>query len=705
MGSGRESGKTARPGAVTGKAPRLDERALGGVQPAPTPRRFGYDAARQLTLQGRSGEVDRLGKTVAQLEAGQARLLLIEGEAGIGKTALLKVARRMLEEGNVQVLYAEADELGGRRPLSLVGQLFGDELDCPTSVVGEAGHAADLAFRTSDLALDIVDKRCMSGPVAILVEDLHWFDPASVFVLRRLIRHASALSLAVLGTLRPLPRGSEVGALVAEAGPAGILPVGALSSGAMWHLAQEVLDGPPSRRLAARLDAAGGNPLFALEIVDALAADGALHRLANGRIEMDHDVDLGTLSRAVLHRLNFLSPETLHVLAVAAVLGTRFNASSLSDLSGLPPAELVRPLREAVRSGILAEQANDLAFRHEIIRASLYDDIPASVRTALHRDAARLLVASGAPAGAWAEHMLRGTQDDDPSAVADLRRAAAELMETLPHSAVEFLDRAIELAGPASPDRPDIERERAIALLWSGKAAEGEAGLRLAISLSPDGQAKAELLRGLTQSLLWRGDVGGVLQEAASGLADPSLPSEGRAWLHALRAMALHFAGATTEGWAAADAASEGSDPALKVLVCVARSLLSASEGRHEEAWDNARAALLGAEESPSRLVFEPVPHITAAMPLIDLDRFDEAAAIVERGREVQEHYGRREKLVVHHVALGYALFWSGAWDAAEAEFETGISLALEVGAGWRAAARGLRAVIAACRGDLHQAG
>ena len=684
------------PGRPIGSSARSDRLASRKANPGPS------------VLYGRRGELARLEEVIRHIKGGRAQTLLIEGEPGIGKSSFVRAACRSLAAQGIKISLAVADELGGRRPLSVVAELLGDERLQAPHLWTDAVRTADATFRTSDQAIDVVEALCSHGPLALIVEDLHWADAASLFVLRRLRRHSSALPVALIGTMRPLPRSYELAGMVRDAGARSLLALGPLDDASLRRVMADRLGGTPGPGILARMASAGGNPLFASEIAEALVVEGALTHGPGDVVDVIGDVSLRSLSRTVLDRLSFLSPDTAQVLAVAAVLGVRFHAAMLASLTGRKPAELVRPLREALRAGVLEEDGDLLSFRHELIRTSLYEDAPLSVRTSLHHDAARLLADAGAPAGDWAEHLLRGSHTRDEATLADLRKAARDLMDTLPHAAVELLDRALDLAPPAAAERADIIRERALALLSAGRTKEGEACFRLAMGLVSDGRSRAGLMRALCQSLLDGGDVRGVLRETEAGLAEAGLPDDGRALLYALRAMALHFVGDFAKGREAGDAAEALgpiTDPSLRVFLDVTRSLLAASEGWHDEALTHVRSAVAAAKASPSVFTYAPVPHVTEAMVLLDLDRFAEAESVITQGREIQEHFGHREKLVVHHMALSYGFFWRGEWDAAEAEIETGLRLAEEVGAGWLSAARGLRAVIAASRGDLSMSG
>ena len=159
------------------------------------------------------------------------------------------------------------------------------------------------------------------------------------------------------------------------------------------------------------------------------------------------------------------------VLRAAALLGVDFAVPDLAIVLGRGVAELIPAVDEACAAGVLAESGHGLGFRHPLIRAALYDDMPASVRAAWHREAGRALVEAGAPADRVARQMLRAV--DGPGGTAEpmdewmlnwLARTADLLVGQAPGVAAELLTRAVascpagsapaQLAGEPTRRRP-----------------------------------------------------------------------------------------------------------------------------------------------------------------------------------------------------------------------------------------------------------
>ncbi len=672
------------------------------------------DGPAAVPILGRTAELARIKDCLEGVGLHGAQILLLEGEPGIGKSTLAAETKRLADSMAFRTLAARTDELAEHRPLGLVADLLqaaGTNLAKGTRSllgVGEARRGADMTFRASEVLIETCDRLCAEAPLALVLEDLHWSDAASVFALRRIIRHGASLPLAVVATLRPLPRPSELSSLIADLDPGSHQMLGPMEEAAIDRLAARFLGAAPGPELRVQIAMAGGNPLFVLELLDELQAEGALSRRPTASsdapaVDVARTVQLPSLGLTVLRRLSFLSPDTLRCLGLAAVLGVRFRASALAALSGRISADLVGPIREALAAGLLVEDDEQLRFRHELVREALYSDLPAALRRGLHRDAARILREAGEEAGVWVEHLLRGPQALSREVASQLREAASDLVVTLPSEAVRLLEQAILAAGSDQVLRANLMAERSMGLLLAGRLPEGEAACREALTVLKDPSLRLLLRDALAQSLLDRGDPLAALREAEDGLRDPALDGMSRAWLHSRSAMARLFIGDFRGSHHAIRQAEEGvgdSGNALRVCLLGVRTLLAAQEGQIAEAARIGGEAVALAEAEPSRAIYDSVPHITWATSLIDTDRFDDAAAVLARGCEAQEFFGARRKLPVHHVGLGFTYFWTGKWDEAVAEIETGINLAEETGAGWRAAARGLRAVVAACRGD-----
>lgn len=434
-------------------------------------------------LIGRTAELALVVETMDAACQGPGRVAIVEGEAGIGKTALLKAVTARARESGMTVLAAGAEPLDGQRPFGVLLDLLGDEPGDPHLA---SGDAVALQLRVGEALLRLLEQRCSTSPTALVIEDLQWADPSSLVVLHRLVRRFVRLPLVLLCSARALPRGLEL-----EQFLAGLtareetthVRLGPLDDEACVTLVQSLVGAPLGPQLRRRLSDAGGNPLFLSELVVVLGREGAIGLTADGSAEVLVGTCLPSLSAAVLHHLNFFDPPTRELLRLASILGVRFSVQELSLLSSRPAAALAPALRIALEAGVLQEDGERLAFRHELIRDALYEDTPLGLRTALHRDAARALAASGASAARTAGHFLHAAQPGDVEALEWLHRAATDAAPADPRVAVDLWERVLELADPSLPVHAEAEVGLALTLADVGRPA----GARLSAASSWSG--------------------------------------------------------------------------------------------------------------------------------------------------------------------------------------------------------------------------
>ena len=671
-------------------------------------------------LVGRSTELDELVGLVERARSNGAQLVVVEGEAGIGKSILADALADAAGRRGFRVLRAGADELGGRQSFGLIAGFLGarwlfepadvlDTRDEEPALPAYGPRRPGVELQASEVAIAAIEVLCAEGPVAIVLEDLHWADPSSLVVLRRLLRHVASLPLALVGTMRPAPCPAELAKLVGDLGAPGRKVLGPLDDVAVETMARERVGAAPGPRLQAQLSLAGGNPLFVLELLETLGLEGALHQQAGTEgaapvVEVKHTEIPPSLLLTIVRHLSFLPTDTLRMLSVAAVLGVGFSPTHLAAVTGRPIVELLVSLGDAMAAGLLREDGEDLSFRHELLREALYMDLPLGVRSAVHRDAARMLVRLGVPAGLLAEHALRGAERGDDDAVRLLHDAARQLVAEAPGTAVDLIGRAIEIARPISPLVPVLRADLAVALLWSGRAVEGEALCREALAQLADPARRATLRQCLVESLLARGQAEAVLAEVASGADDTSSDLVGGARLDAIAANALLFLGRLDEAATLAaqveQVGIDAGDGEATVQALVVQALVAEGHGAVEVTMEVAGRAVAIAEADGTRQTHRRLPHLVQAMALVDLDHFDGAVGLLQRAVEVHESFSAQDAVALLRVGLGFARFWSGAWDEAEVELDTGLTLAEETDTGWRAAARGLRAVMALGRGE-----
>jgi DNA-binding CsgD family transcriptional regulator/tetratricopeptide (TPR) repeat protein len=700
---------------------------LGGRDPPrpPQPRHpAGLSAgpASAAPLRGRGPEAEALAEALDIVAAGRPALVLVEGEAGIGKTRLLDAALQDARARGMQVARGAAQELEQARPFGLVAAAFrcvrsaadprraaiADLLASPVGGGGPVTVTSDpgLQFRAVDAFTDLAEALALAGPLVIGVDDLQWADPSSLLTLGAVARRVAGLPVGLLGCLRPLPLGADLSRLtgVLEAAGARRIQLGPLTASAVHDLVADAVAAEPGPALLAEAAGASGNPLFVTELIGALVQEGAV-RVADGRAEVTHPALPPTLRLTILRRLSFLPEPTVQALRSASILGSSFSLTDLATIAGSSALGLSVALDGAVRAGVVADDGPRLRFRHDLIRDAVYEDLPGSVRLGLHREAGQRLAAAGAPALQVAEQLARAAAPGDTEAIGWLTRAAAEAMATSLDSAASMLARATSLMDPADPGRDALLAEQAECLLWAGRMAEAEAVCRALLDRDHDPVVTAGVRLCLGQTLL-----GGRAAEALREFqraADSAAPASAelvvaRAWESFARLSLGDLDGASS---AAAEAQSAGrpagSHPntSVAVITLALAALLRGELGSALQITDDTARL---AERSPSRQEHSYWALWARGGILIELDRLEEARSTLQAGMRLAEDRGVQLPVPSYQVYLALERFTAGDWDEALAEAQAGLELAEEVGETYdRVMGQIIRSLILLHRNDL----
>src|SRR5579875_965891 len=346
-------------------------------------------------LAGRDREMALLSGLIRDVARGRGGSMLIEGEPGIGKSALVRAAVAGAPEAGCQVFWGAGDELGQQLPL--LPFLDGLRVREPSAnprrnaivrlLRGEAAadRGADVPTVLAEQLLALVAEQCAVQPTILVVDDLQWADRASVTLWGRLARSA-----------RQVPQRDDLLALRRAVGDGRIQLTG-LSRQAAAELVADLAGGRPGGDLLKLADGAAGNPLYLTELVAALTRGSGLAVTAAGAAELTGGSAPGSLSAAIADRLGFVGGPVREMLRAAALLGVEFAVTDLATVLRRGVAELLPAVGEACAAGVLAESGDGLGFRHPLIRSALYEEMPAPVRAAWHRDAGRALAEAGAP--------------------------------------------------------------------------------------------------------------------------------------------------------------------------------------------------------------------------------------------------------------------------------------------------------------------
>jgi len=677
---------------------------------------------------GREAEVQALGEALDLVAAGGPAIVLVEGEAGIGKSRLLAEVLADARGRGMRVAAGRAEELERTRPFGLLAAAFGCTRSAPdprraaiaallaAPASGDLGPITvtsdpGLRFRVVDAFTDLAEELALAGPLVLGLDDLQWADPSSLLTLGALARRLTDLPVGVIGCLRPSPRAAELDRLAGalEAAGARHLVLHPLTGEAVTGMVAQAVAAEPGPRLLAEVAGAAGNPLFVTELLGALAEEGAI-TMAGRRAEVAETGLPPTLRLTILRRVSFLPEPTIRVLRSASVLGSAFSLTDLATVTGRSAVDLSVVLGEALRARVLEDDGARLRFRHDLIRDAMYEDLAGSMRRALHREAGQRLAQAGAPSLQVAEHLARGATTGDTVAVAWLARAARQAAPRSPDVAADLLGRAAGLMPPGDPGRDGLLAEQATSLLWAGLVTDAEAACRSLLSRDLDRSAEGAVRVCLGHALLAGGQAAEGLCELELAGQSPLLTdaeqAEAQAWASLARLLLGDLDGAAAaaeQAWPAAVSARDHLATSVAVVSLAQVSELRGDLGGALQVIDN---AVRLADDSPGRLGHRFPIHDFRGHILITLDRLDEARTTIETGMRISEELGTRWALANYHAVRAHERFLAGHWDEAVAEIETDTGLAGVPGESYNnlRRRRGVLSLIRLHRNDLRGA-
>ncbi|MFF0085147.1 AAA family ATPase [Streptomyces canus] len=455
-------------------------------------------------LIGREDELTRLSGVLERARSGEARAVLVAGDAGVGKTRLLDEVMGRAATAGMTVLTGHCVDLGDvglpYLPFTeVLGALaqderFADALAAYPAVgrllgggaVGDSGGRLRLFEGIAGLLADLSD----IAPLLLVLEDLHWADQSSRDLLRFLLsrgilqRSAGGTPthrLAVLASYRAddLHRRHPLRPLLAElVRLPGVerLELRPMADGEVARLVRSLREGPlPDHTVRRIVERAEGNAFYAEEL---LAATGS----------GDGGVPSG-LADVLLIRFEQLSDTAQQMLRTAAVAGRRVEHDLLRDAVRLSEEELETALREAIGRQLLVPGEGDTyAFRHALAREAVYADLLPGERARLHGAFARLLDGRGHRAESAAEraHHYRESHDLAEALAASLEAADHAQRVGAPAEELRHLEAALDLWSAVEPTaRPSGEGVGLVGLMLRASAAAAHTGaLHRAVSLT-----------------------------------------------------------------------------------------------------------------------------------------------------------------------------------------------------------------------------
>ena len=666
-------------------------------------------------LVGRSGELAVLAEAARSVAGGAGTCVHIVGEAGIGKTSLLAVAVDELARQRVETRTAAAHETDHHRPMALVQALL----------PWKSGRPA-----TDPLAstIDAVERLAAAGPVALVADDVHWADDASLDALGAVARRAEMLGVLIVTAARPQPASPMLRCYEATLAPRGVrLAPKPLAAADLAALVAHRTGAPPGPALTAVLAGTAGNPFLAVELVVSLLDENRLAE-RDGVVELADATDptgaIGTpdtsampddlmerLARRALHAVP--GPGGDLVLRATAAIPGGLTVDELAALLDQPLGDLVTATLVAVAAGVLIDTGSMLVFRHDLLRRAVLRSTPPSIVRVLQRQVATLLIERQAAAERIAACLLADDRPPDPAETDQLVALGRSMKQRHPGVAADLLRRALDGIRPDDPSSLPATIELGWVLAAAGRAREVDSLIHDRVGHSA-GPLPVELLRLESVALSLTGRLGEasvryddidptrLVEEFGTDDASGAELADAAAELAFLRVTSGRLdEAARLIDWV--DASPTPGSTFRRATVSTVRAWLLGTVGAFEEGAELARAALSAIAEDDRLAVTAGSPTLALGLALDNLGDGEGALVVFRRSEAGPGPPRWTPPLLQFGAAL--ALYRRGEWDDALAEAEAGLLAAeetgLALGAFWPCS---IGTLISCARGQLDDA-
>ena len=608
--------------------------------------------------------------------AGTGGVVIIEGDAGLGKTRLLAAARETARSLEFRTGLGTAEPGHGS---VLMEALFGgtDPLIDRASLGSRDRSREEPFWLLADIQT-LMEREALRQPLVVCLDDVQWADAGCGFALRMLTQWLASLPVAWLIAVRPDQGAAPVRRALAELTAAGATTIALtpLAATAVAEMAKDVLGAPAGGDLLRALAGARGNPFLIGDLLAGLREEN-LVRVVDGRAGMAGNRLPHRLEDSMRRRISRTTPAGERVVTVAACLARQFTLSQIATMARLPVADLVNPVREVIDAGIFTETGARLAFQHDLAREAARGALPDAVRRALDREAADVLLAGGALPAEVAAQLAASAEPGDIAAVRILADAAESLGMTDPSASADIAEAALSLIPPRHPLRSALVARRAVSLFAAGRSEEAHAfadqALRQALPAEQEAAVRLSLAAMFAISPDDRAD------NARKGLSLTGLAANTRARLQASLFHNLLVAGRLNEGLAVEPevrtSVLASTDPAAKYFFQIGRSAMEYQLGRFEP------ALRLLADVDPGQLAAfddprERLTHSYRSWLLSALDQLDEAMAVGEDGLAAAQRDRQHWAVHVFEIWKGRHLLSLGRLEEANALLEGRFHLA-----------------------------
>ncbi|OBH48323.1 LuxR family transcriptional regulator [Mycobacterium mantenii] len=449
-------------------------------------------------IRGRVDELKLIGSLVTAVAQGRGGVLVIEGPPGIGKSRLLTEVLALAEKAGVRALFGEAFEYQQTVPFFslFMATLRADPPVGDAEALRRLGTSADLRYWVVHDLADAIHTAAAQTPLAILLEDIHWADNATLLALRSLATvrpGAPVLWVLTARTGAGGPAVQETLSVLQRAGAA-VVRVGAMTADAVADMVQDAVRAKADVSLLNLAAKAHGNPFLVSELLGGLGEEGRLN-VSGGRVLATGDALPRRLGATMHQRLDLLAGDASELVRVAAVLPDRFSAGLLAAMLERQPASLLSALEEAVRADLLVEDGARLRFRHDLLREATRQSLPQSLRRAMERQAASVMLGMGAAPAEVATQLARSAEPGDREAIDALRQAAQSVGRGDASAAADLSKRALDLLPAHDGNYGSLVADT---VEWLNRAtrydeAQALADRALATQLSQDDEAEIRL--------------------------------------------------------------------------------------------------------------------------------------------------------------------------------------------------------------------
>jgi DNA-binding NarL/FixJ family response regulator len=639
-------------------------------------------------LRGRQVQLDTMAGQLDALAAGHGGIILVRGLPGMGKSSLLAAAAAMAAARDISIYTGAGDAAAQVVPLGPLLEALVSSADPPVDagLLRDLSKSPDQRFWLLRELQESLERAALRAPVLISIDDLQWADPATLHALGTLPRHLAPhrivwLLAARAGELSPAARAAMTRL---EAADAVTITVNPLDQAAAADVAADLLDGAPDDALLAVLAGVRGQPFLLTELVRGMLEEN-LVEVADGKARLTGTGMPLRFRESVGQHLARLSDGAQDALRMGAVLGGRFSADELAALLDVPPAAIVASVREAVAAGLVVEDGDRLAFRHDLVREAIDGSLPRTLRQSLRRRAIDVMLRYGAPPADVAELVMEAARPGDQDAIRLLRQAAADTGLVSPTVASVLSGRALALTTAGDPGRGPLVAETIGYLVNAGQAAEALRLITTGAGDLTDPAAEAEARLALA-SLSLQYAPADVAEQCRLALERSGVPVALRVQLLSVLSCGLDLGGQVAAAEASAIEATAlaraSGDDANELPTLLPRAMHSLARGDWRAALDLISDAVAGQHAMPRTAVSLWMPDAWKALILIAIGRLDEAFALIDAGARTAQRDGLSAGMRIWSMVRCRALLSAGRLTDAAAEAEATIEMGDDVGDG-----------------------